>query len=220
MKEKEYQFILTGIEQNRIPMENYMKNKFPFLGVQTPERRQQCKLIIKESKQLPLNSLLAMISEIYLRKEREYQYAAIDLAIANVKRLTSAEIIKLSDFVERNAWWDSVDAWRKLFGKYVQFNQDEKENVFTLFYKHPNFWMRRVSILLQLLEKETMDRNLLSKAISYDIDTEEFFIQKAIGWALRDYSKYSPEWTREFIDCYPLSKLAKIEGSKYLDSGL
>ena len=76
--------------------------------------------------------------------------------------------------------------------------------------------MRRIAITLQLLEKETLDKELLTKAIEYDINTEEFFIQKAIGWSLRNYSKYNPEWVKTFIAAHELSKLAVKEGSKYL----
>lgn len=85
-----------------------------------------------------------------------------------------------------------------------------------MFYQHDNFWMRRVAIILQLLEKDTLDTVLLTKAIEYDIKTDEFFIQKAIGWALRNYSKFNPEWVREFVEQHQLSKLAVKEATKYL----
>ncbi len=76
--------------------------------------------------------------------------------------------------------------------------------------------MRRLSIDLQLLEKETLDTELLTKAIEYDIHTDQFFIQKGIGWALRNYSKFNPNWVRKFVASHDLSKLAVREGTKYV----
>ncbi|ERL65943.1 DNA glycosylase [Schleiferilactobacillus shenzhenensis LY-73] len=76
--------------------------------------------------------------------------------------------------------------------------------------------MRRVAITLQLLQKDRVDTCLLTQAIVYDVATDEFFIQKAIGWALRDYSKYNPAWVAAFIADHRLSPLAVKEGSKFL----
>ncbi|KRL37611.1 DNA alkylation repair protein [Liquorilactobacillus uvarum] len=209
-------FKLTGTAEFKEPMAVYMKNKFPFVGVKTPARKQQSKELIKLSRKLPLKELLKTVNELYQRAEREYQYVAIDIGFENVKRFSFVEIQALTQFVMQKSWWDSVDAWRKVFGKYVQLHPSEKRQVFGLFYKHENFWMRRISILLQLLEKKTLNKELLMEAILYDQTTDEFFIQKAIGWALRNYSKYNPLWVKSFIAAHSLSKLAVREASVYL----
>ena len=103
----------------------------------------------------------------------------------NVKKFLFTDIQQLSQYVGQKAWWDSVDSWQSVFGKYVQLHSSEKERVFQLFYQHEDFWMRRLSILLQLKEKETLNQQLLMSAILYDQFTDEFFIQKAIEWSLR-----------------------------------
>ena len=210
------EFQLTGDLQNQAQMEKYMRHQFPFAGVRTPERKQQAARLIRQSKQVPLPELLAGIDVLYRRPEREYQYVAIDVSVANVRRLSLTELTQLTQYVTQTAWWDSVDSWRKLYGEYVRYVPEDKLTVFALFYQQPNLWMRRISILLQLLEKQTLDRQLLTQAIEFDATTDEFFIQKAIGWALRDFSKYDADWVRTFMDEHALSALAVREGSKYL----
>ena len=114
------------------------------------------------------------------------------------------------------SWWDSIDAWRKVFATWVLAHPTELKQVYAFFYQHENFWYRRVAINLQLLFKEQTDPALLAQAILADLTTEEFFIQKAIGWALRDYSKVNPDWVNNFMQQHSLSKLALREGSKYI----
>ncbi|GHP14880.1 DNA-7-methylguanine glycosylase [Lentilactobacillus fungorum] len=209
-------FRLVGDQKNQPFMEKYMRNQFPFLGLRTPQRKAQSQAFIKASKQWPTTKVIATVNRLYQRKPREYQYVAIDVADANVNRLAFSDIKALTQFVQIKSWWDTVDAWRKVFGKFVILHPEQKPAVFALFYRHKNFWMRRVAILLQLLEKQTLDTELLTKAIEFDQTTNEFFIQKAIGWALRNYSKYHPEWVKQFLESHELSKLAVKEGSKML----
>lgn len=209
-------FSFKGDSGQSQPMSSYMKNQFPFLGVPAPERRKQSREVIALSKKLPLSEIPDVVEAFYNREEREYQYLAIDICTANARRLTLAEIQLFAGYVGRKSWWDSVDAWRKVFGNYVRYHPEDKAKVFALFHQHPDFWLRRVAILLQLMEKETLDKAVLTDAILFDRETTEFFIQKAIGWALRQYSKYNPDWVAAFIAKYPLSRLAQKEGSKYL----
>lgn len=209
-------FEMSHNQINQAPMESYMRNQFPFLGLKTPQRKAESKDYIKASKKLPMSAIYTEIADLYRRDAREYQYVAIDIAFANVKRLSFEDLQRLTKYIQIKSWWDTVDSWRKVFGTYVVIHPEQKEDVFNLFYKHDNFWMRRVAIILQLLEKDTLDTNLLTKAITYDLDTDEFFIQKAIGWALRNYSKFDPAWVRQFVASHNLSKLAIKEGTKYV----
>ena len=209
-------FEMKANKANQAPMARYMRNQFQFLGLKTPQRKAASKAFIQASKTVPVAKMMEEIAELYDRDEREYQYVAIDVADANVKRLSFKDVKTLTKYIQVKSWWDTVDTWRKVFGDFVVLHPDEKRAVFDLFYQHDNFWMRRVAILLQLLEKDTLDTELLAKAIEYDIDTDELFIQKAIGWALRNYSKFNPAWVRRFVAEHHLSKLAVREGTKYL----
>lgn len=209
-------FKMPENHENQLSMERYMRNQFKFLGLKTPQRKAASKDFIKESKQMSVSQVMEEIADLYKREEREYQYVAIDIAYANVRRLSFADIQALTHYVQVKSWWDTVDTWRKVFATFVILHPSKKQQVFELFYQHPNFWMRRVSVILQLLERETLDTELLTRAIEYDIHTDEFFIQKAIGWALRNYSKFNPDWVRKFVASHDLSKLAVREGTKYV----
>lgn len=198
------------------PMARYMKNLFPFCGVKKPQRALLERPFLKESLTLPLPELIQEIFRNYRKDEREYQYYAIDLAQKNIQRFSLADLAELLPLLAEKSWWDSIDAWRKVFATWVLAHPTELKQVYAFFYQHENFWYRRVAINLQLLFKEQTDPALLAQAILADLTTEEFFIQKAIGWALRDYSKVNPDWVNNFMQQHSLSKLALREGSKYI----
>lgn len=210
-------FELMGDPNNRKPMANYMRDQFVFAGVKAKARQEQAKPLIKASKSLAFNEIKTLIANLYARSEREYQYTAIDVAVANVRRFNLAELQALLPFVTQKAWWDTVDSWRKVFGIYIARHPEDKATVFSWLYQQDDFWLRRLSIILQLTEKEKTDQIMLTQAIENDLNTDEFFIQKAIGWALRQYSKLNPNWVADFIADHQLSKLAVHEGSKYLN---
>lgn len=148
------EFRLVGTAEFKGPMTMYMKNKFFFIGLLAPARKQQSKELIKASGKLTLEELLAAIDELYQRSEREYQYVAIDICFANIKRFSFVEIQVLVQYVTQKSWWDSVDAWRRVFGKYVQLHPGEKRQVFELFYKHSDFWMRASLFCFSFLKKK------------------------------------------------------------------
>ncbi|PWG00353.1 DNA alkylation repair protein [Levilactobacillus bambusae] len=215
-------FQLIGEAQNQVPMAKYMKDQFPFVGVKSVSRRQQSKPLITKSKTLPIADLQQLIADLYARTEREYQYVAIDMALANVRRFTLDNMWELKPYVTTKAWWDSVDSWRKVYTQFILRHPESTREVFDWFF-HPgadssavNLWERRVAITLQLLMKDQLNRHLLTTAIEAERLHDEFFIQKAIGWSLRDYSKTDPAWVRQFIVDHQLSPLAVKEGSKYL----
>ena len=198
------------------PMARYMKDHFPFCGVKKPQRALLERPFLKESLTLPMPELIQEIFRNYRKKEREYQYYAIDLAQKNIKRFSLEDLAALLPLLGEKTWWDSIDAWRKVFSTWVLAHPTEIEQVYGFFYQHENFWYRRVAINLQLMFKEQTDTALLAQAILADLTTDEFFIQKAIGWSLRDYSKVNPDWVKSFMQQYSLSKLALREGSKYI----
>ncbi|WP_207695224.1 hypothetical protein DOK67_0001235 [Enterococcus sp. DIV0212c] len=203
-------------EEKAEQMAAYMKNLFPFAGVAAPERAVVEKELLKASKKLPFDVLFELVDFYYHKPEREYQYLAIDLATVNVKRFSFEEMLRFKPFVIEKAWWDSVDAWRKFFGLWGHDHLDEMPQLFEAFFGEEDFWHRRIAINLQLLYKEKTNLVLLKKAIIYDKTTDEFFIQKAIGWSLRQYSKTDSKWVQKLIKETELSRLAVREGSKYL----
>ena len=209
-------FEFKGDATNVANMERYLRNQFFFLGLKTPIRKEQSKPLIQRSKYLEMDTIRQWISELYARDYREYQYAAIELADKNIKKFQPDDIIFLKQFVAQKSWWDSVDSLRAVFGKYIKLHPAEKKTVFELFYRSTNMWERRTSINLQLMEKENTDTAMLTKSILLDQITDEFFIQKAIGWSLRQYGKTNPEWVVAFLNKYQLSNLAVREAMKHL----
>ncbi|MGL9729529.1 DNA alkylation repair protein [Enterococcus sp. DIV0756] len=198
------------------PMARYMKDLFPFCGVKKPQRALLERPFLKESTTLSTEELIQEIFRNYRKEEREYQYYAIDLAQKNITRFSLEELKGLLPLLGEKTWWDSIDAWRKVFSTWVLAHPAEIKQVYHFFYQHENFWYRRVAINLQLMFKEQTDTELLTQAILADLTTDEFFIQKAIGWSLRDYSKVNPDWVRAFMQQHSFSKLALREGSKYI----
>lgn len=127
------------------------------------------------------------------------------------------ELKSLFPLIKQKAWWDTVDVLRSSFSKWCLLNPAYFHEIFTYFTRSESFWDRRVALNLQLGFKEQTDQAYLKQSILQDLATDEFFIQKAIGWALRDYSKTNPEWVTKFITENPgLSTLAVREGSKYI----
>jgi 3-methyladenine DNA glycosylase AlkD len=203
--------------ENAQAMAKYMRNRFPFLGVAKPERAQLEKPYLKVSQTWPLEQVLQTIETNYQKSAREYQYYAIDLALKNVKRLQFADLVRLLPLFGQHSWWDSVDAWRKVYSDWVKLHPEDLSLVHALFFNHQNFWYRRVAITLQLGFKHQTDCKLLSASLLADRTTAEFFIQKAIGWSLRDYSKTNPAWVTTFLAEHELSPLATREAQKYLN---
>ena len=133
------------------------------------------------------------------------------------KYLTDEDIPRLKELAITKSWWDTIDNLDRIVGgialKYPSVNRTVLE-----WSSDENIWLRRIAIDHQLLRKERTDTELLEKIIKNNFERTEFFINKAIGWALRDYSKTNPEWVRNFIEKNKdkMSKLSIGEGSKYI----
>lgn len=203
------------------PMSAYMKDRFPFLGISNPERKHLLKSVGQLSKRLSLEDLYQLISGLYHQDEREFQYAAIDLFSDNIVRLTGGwhSIAEYLPFITTKSWWDSVDSLRKPIGIWVKKDiQAYLPRMMNYLLNSENMWDRRVAITLQLQWKQDTDVEWLEKAILINQRDHEFFIQKGIGWALREYSKTDKSWVIAFLkkNSEFLSPLAIRESSKYL----
>ena len=135
------------------------------------------------------------------------------------KFLKKGDISKLKYLVVTKSWWDTVDLLSKIIGDVVNRNKELKTLMLEWSKKENNIWLRRVAILHQLSFKENVDKLLLETILEDNLSDGEFFINKAIGWALRDYSKVNPEWVRKFIEKNrsEMANLSLREASKYLN---
>ena len=196
-------------------MAKYMRDLFPFLGLKKPERVALSKEFLKAKKR---ESKIDwdFIDKCYKMPEREFQYLAIDYMKMIMNLFTPNDMEKIEELLITKSWWDSVDAINILVGRIALDYPEVKDNTIDKWMESDNIWLKRISVIFQLKYKEKTDTDFLSKAIVHNSQTDEFFIDKAIGWALREYSKTDKEWVRDFIDNNNLSKLSVREGSKYL----
>ncbi|WP_066496848.1 DNA alkylation repair protein [Abyssisolibacter fermentans] len=203
-------------KENAIKMSAYLKNNFPFLGIKKPERAALQKNFIKQCKQTKKIDW-NFIYELWNLPEREFQYLALDLLIALIKELKKTDINKIENLIINKSWWDTVDLLAsKLTGSIVSKYPELKETHIINWSNQENIWLIRTAILFQLKYKEKTDTEFLSKIITTNYNTNEFFINKAIGWILREYSKTNKQWVKSFIENNELSPLSIREGSKYI----
>ena len=204
-------------KENAIPMANYMKNNFPFLGIKTPERRAIFRTLIKESELPSYDSIQEEVWGLYQLEEREYHYVAIELLGKYARQLTVEDLTFCQKLIESNSWWDSVDAIApKIVGSIVKSNRVEGEAIMIEWAMSSNMWTNRASILHQLKYKKDTNEELLFATIKRHAASKEFFIQKAIGWVLREYAKTNPEIVRSFVEREQLAPLSKREALKHI----
>jgi 3-methyladenine DNA glycosylase AlkD len=196
----------------------YMKDLFPYIGLKKPLRASLQKKIfssfaIKEEKQL-----LELILGLWKEEEREFQYAAMDLAIKHRKLLTSKSLPILEKLIRSKSWWDTVDTLASNLLGPILYKYAENIPLMDAWIEDEDFWIRRSALLYQLKWKKGTDEKKLFLFCEKQMGEKEFFIRKAIGWVLREYSKTSPEAVRAFVDKHQdtLSGLSKREASKYL----
>lgn len=198
-----------------VAMKAYMKNKFEFLGVKTPARRKHAKVFFKQQ----TNSVIDwnFINEAWNNPYRELQYAALDYFESRKKLLTPSDLPHLKKLAQTKSWWDTIDFLDRLVGSIIAQFPEIKE-IILAWSCDEDIWLRRLAIDHQLLRKEETDTELLEKILVNNLVQSEFFINKAIGWALRDYSKTNPDWVRDFIERHQaeMAALSIREGSKYL----
>ena len=202
-------------EEQAIPMAKYMRNLFPFLGLKTPERKALSKKFFKEKKK-DKEIDWDFIFRCYELPEREFQYLAIDYMKEVADLFTPDDLGKIGELITTKSWWDTVDAINHVVDHIAMKYPEVKETTILRWMESDNIWLKRISIIFQLKYKEKTDTEFLEKAILRNANTDEFFINKAIGWALREYSKTNKEWVKNFIGNNQLSKLSVREGSKYI----
>ncbi|MCY7147181.1 DNA alkylation repair protein [Streptococcus gordonii] len=200
-----------------VAMKAYMKNKFEFLGVKTPARRKLAKTFFKQQTDSVID--WNFINEAWNNPYRELQYVALDYLEIRKKLLTPSDLQRLKKLAQTKSWWDTVDFLDRLVGSIITRFPETKEIILS-WSCDEDIWLRRLAIDHQLLRKEETDTELLEKILINNLGQTEFFINKAIGWALRDYSKTNPNWVRDFIERHQaeMAALSIREGSKYISS--
>ena len=207
-------------EEQAEKMSAYMLNKFKYIGIRTPERRKIFKDFFKEYKKEQEKSEKIdwdFINNCWKNEYRELQYSALDYLQVVKNILTDKDIPKLKALALSKSWWDTIDYLDMIIGG-IALKYPKVNDTILQWSTDENIWLRRIAIDHQLLRKEKTNTELLEKIIENNFGQTEFFINKAIGWALRDYSKTNPKWVRDFIEKNKdkMAKLSIKEGSKYI----
>ena len=203
-------------EEQARQMSKYMLNKFEYIGIKTPERREIFKIFFKEYKNEEKIDW-EFVNKCWENKYREFQYIAADY-LKNMKdKLTIDDIPKFKQLILKKSWWDTIDNLDMTIGA-LGLKDSNVNKILLEWSIDENIWLRRIAIDHQLLRKEKTNTELLEKILKNNLGQAEFFINKAIGWALRDYSKTNPEWVKNFIEKNRenMAKLSIKEASKYL----
>lgn len=201
--------------EKAVSMSAYMRNQFPFLGIQTPERRRLSRDFLKTVSKTEVD--WGFIFKCWQQPEREFQYLAMDYLAKRKPLLTACDVPNLRELILRKSWWDTIDGLDVIIGD-IALRYPEVNDTLLKWSLDENFWLRRIAIDHQLARKEKTDTRLLEQIIVNNLGQTEFFINKAIGWSLRNYSKTNPDWVRAFIDRHG-SKMAALsirEASKYV----
>ena len=197
-------------------MRAYMRDQFDFLGVATPVRRAVSRTLLKTTDHNRID--WDFVADCWNQPEREFQYLAVDYLDACRRALSSDDMPALRRLITTKSWWDTVDGIDSLVGDIVARDPGLKQTMLA-WSLDDNIWLRRVAIDHQLLRKQDTDVPLLAKIIENNLGQTEFFVTKAIGWALRDYAKTDPEWVRRFVDAnrHRLAPLSIREATKHLE---
>ena len=201
------------------PMQAYMKSATPFLGVRVPVMRT---LTRAEAKRRPFATSADLIDTVlWLWQEagyREERYAAITLLdTPAARRLRDPALLHtLRELIVTGAWWDYVDELAHRAGDLLAGWPAEVRPTLLTWTRSDDRWLRRASIICQLGARDRTDIELLTIAIESDMHDSDFFIRKAIGWALRDYARTDPAWVQSFAGTRELSPLSRREALKHL----
>lgn len=201
-----------------LAMSKYMKGLFVFHGIPSPKRKDIQKEWYNSINKNGNVEIRTLILELWNQNEREFHYAAIDLLIRQPKKFILASDNELMEhLITTHSWWDSVDLVTAHYvGNYCSQFPIEGAKLIEKWRKSDNMWLNRSCLLYQLKYKKETDFEMLRSLIEQYQRKKEFFIQKAIGWSLREYSKTNPTAVKAFIEKINLQGLAKREGSKYL----
>ncbi len=193
-------------------MSAYMKDHFPYFGIMTTERRALMKEHIAMHGAPALEDLPAIVRSAFTLPQREIHQVAVDLLMKVAKKLTPDHLPLLEEIITTKSWWDSVDALAvHVVGVILKRHPKEIRKWNKRWITSDDMWLNRTAILFQLTWKEDTDRALLFANIERHAAHTDFFIRKAIGWALRALAETDPGAVKAFVRSHTLSALSERE---------
>ncbi|MBK9271835.1 MAG: DNA alkylation repair protein [Saprospiraceae bacterium] len=219
---KIFQTVKKLLKENENPqraeaMSAYMRNQFSYLGISSPIRRE---LVAEVYKKYPSYDWVE-IQELFLacweEDQREFKYAAFDIAARFIKYFGPDQVLFFEKLIGDQSWWDTVDFIAPhLIGKTLMKHPDLVKQYALDWNKKELFWYPRAALILQLFYRDQTNFQLMQNLILSQKGSKEFFVRKAAGWALRQYSKTNPNAVQEFIQSHQLHPLTVREGLKWI----
>jgi 3-methyladenine DNA glycosylase AlkD len=211
-------FVSHTNPENAHFMKKYMKNKFEFFGIQTTQRRELTRHFLKKENLPTVDKLESVIKKLWAKPQREYQYFGVELVEKYTKQLNRSNLLLIEYMITKKSWWDTVDSIAirivgEIFRNLPELILPETEK----WMDSRNIWLQRTALLFQLKYKSSTDTDLLFGYITALGGSDEFFINKAIGWALREYSKTDPDLVVRFVNSHNLAPLSKREALKVIN---
>ncbi len=195
----------------------YLQNKFDCYGLLTQQRRNIQKPFLVREFLPPKDQLKPIVKQLLEKPQREYHYFAQELTLKYVKHMNAKDIQLFEYMICHKSWWDTVDfIATKLVGHYFKVFSGEKNKYISKWLSTDHMWLHRTALIFQLKYKEDIDTVLLSQVINAMLGSKAFFINKAIGWVLREYSRTNPDWVVDFVDNTNLNPLSKREALRLI----
>lgn len=192
-------------------MKKYMRGQFDYLGIKSPQGALLLRQHTKEHGFPPLEKLDIIVRELWSLPQREFQYAALSL-MGKLEKKVNEDFIRTIEYaITTKSWWDTVDILAgHAVGSHFQRFPKVKAKYLKKWRKSDDFWLLRTTLLFQLGYKKETDFDLLCEIIKENLGSNEFFINKAIGWALRQYAHTNPVVVKKFVkeakELHPLSR--------------
>jgi 3-methyladenine DNA glycosylase AlkD len=198
-------------------MKKYMRNKFEFFGINSPIRKILFRSFVKDQGWPAADDLEQVCLELYAQSEREFHYFAMEMAERNLNKFNESPVKLFEFMIVTNAWWDTVDfIAANILGRFFRLYPGLIRDVTKEWMDSENIWLQRSCILFQLKYKKSTDTDLLYSFIERLNNSYEFFIQKAIGWILREYSKVNPEEVLKYTGKTVLKPLSRKEALRII----
>lgn len=207
-----------GSPTDAIAMSAYMKNRFRFLGIKKPRLKELTKALFEKNALPSPEDIPRCIQELWMLEEREYHMVALELLRKWEKKLTPKDLEWIQPLILEHSWWDSVDfIATHAIGVLREKYPETMTPILDTWILDDHLWINRSAIICQVLYRKKTDTDLLERAILPHRSSREFFLRKAIGWALRAYAQENPRWVLGFVDAHreELSGLSIREALKH-----
>ena len=199
------------------PMAKYMKGKFDYFGIKSPLRKEISKPFLVKNNLPPLDDVPNIMQELWNQPQRELQYFALEL-LQRYEKISPLNWIDLYEgLITQKSWWDTVDGLAaSQVGSHFNKFPEQISSYTQKWMKSENMWLQRTCLIFQLKYRDQTDFDLMKSFIIPLADSKEFFIRKAIGWALRQYSRTNAQAVVDFVANQPLSNLSSREALRLL----